>query len=148
MTGSQLKVLSPCDKPYCSSPSHTNYIVWSHLFLKKKLQQVTIATFTTTFGRNHFSTFRPSFKDASEDEGQVENLSKVYSSAEEAVKDIPSGSTLMVGGFGLCGIPENLIAALKQRAGDCKDLTVVSNNAGVDDFGLGQLLRTKQVRPR
>ncbi|KAF8991690.1 Succinyl-CoA:3-ketoacid coenzyme A transferase 1, mitochondrial, partial [Haplosporangium bisporale] len=52
----------------------------------------------------------------------------------------------MVGGFGLCGIPENLIGALKQRANDCKDLTVVSNNAGVDDFGLGQLLRTKQIK--
>ncbi|KAF9984210.1 Succinyl-CoA:3-ketoacid coenzyme A transferase 1, mitochondrial [Mortierella antarctica] len=103
-------------------------------------KQVTIATFTTTFGRQ-FSTFRPVHK---ENSGEVENLSKVYASAEEAVKDIPSGSTLMVGGFGLCGIPENLIGALKQRASDCKDLTVVSNNAGVDDFGLGQLLRTKQ----
>lgn len=52
----------------------------------------------------------------------------------------------MVGGFGLCGIPENLIGALKGRSSDCKDLTVVSNNAGIDDFGLGQLLRTRQVR--
>lgn len=103
---------------------------------------MTIATFTTTFGRQ-FSTFRPLHKDNS---AEVENLSKVYASAEEAVKDIPSGSTLLVGGFGLCGIPENLIGALKQRASDCKSLTVVSNNAGVDDFGLGQLLRTKQVR--
>lgn len=101
---------------------------------------MTIATFTTTFGRQ-FSSFRPQYK-----QEELENLSKVYNSAEEAVKDIPSGSTLMVGGFGLCGIPENLIGALKNRAGDCKDLTVVSNNAGVDDFGLGQLLRTKQVR--
>ncbi|KAG0046092.1 Succinyl-CoA:3-ketoacid coenzyme A transferase 1, mitochondrial [Gryganskiella cystojenkinii] len=106
-------------------------------------KQFTIGTFTLT-GRK-FSTFRPNFKDA-DSTGEVENLSKVYNSAEEAVKDIPSGSTLMVGGFGLCGIPENLIAALKNRAGDCKDLTVVSNNAGVDDFGLGQLLRTKQIK--
>ncbi|KAG0214043.1 Succinyl-CoA:3-ketoacid coenzyme A transferase 1, mitochondrial [Mortierella sp. GBA30] len=105
-------------------------------------KQVTIAAFTTTFGRQ-FSTFRPLYKESS---SEVENLSKVYASAEEAVKDIPSGSTLMVGGFGLCGIPENLIAALKKRASDCKDLTVVSNNAGVDDFGLGQLLRTKQIK--
>jgi 3-oxoacid CoA-transferase len=52
---------------------------------------------------------------------------------------------LLVGGFGLCGIPENLIHALNQRGNDCKDLTVVSNNAGVDDFGLGLLLKTKQV---
>ncbi|KAF9195602.1 Succinyl-CoA:3-ketoacid coenzyme A transferase 1, mitochondrial [Haplosporangium sp. Z 11] len=106
-------------------------------------KNVTIAAFTTTLGRQ-FSTFRPQYKQA--DSGEVENLSKVYSSAEDAVKDIPSGSTLMVGGFGLCGIPENLIAALKKRASDCKDLTVVSNNAGVDDFGLGQLLRTKQIK--
>lgn len=102
---------------------------------------MTIATFTT-LGRQ-FSTYGRAYKQASDDD--VQNLSKVYASAEEAVKDIPSGSTLMVGGFGLCGIPENLIGALKQRANDCKDLTVVSNNAGVDDFGLGQLLRTKQV---
>ncbi|KAI8594451.1 hypothetical protein EDD21DRAFT_393610 [Dissophora ornata] len=108
-------------------------------------KQVTIATFTTTFGRQ-FSTFRPQFKEQAVDKEQVENLSKVYTSAEEAVKDIPSGATLMVGGFGLCGIPENLIGALKKRASDCKDLTVVSNNAGVDDFGLGMLLRTKQIK--
>ncbi|KAK3809256.1 MAG: succinyl-CoA:3-ketoacid-coenzyme A transferase 1 [Benniella sp.] len=105
-------------------------------------KQVTIAAFTT-YGR-HFSTYRPQFKQA--DGEEVHNLSKVFPSAEEAVKDIPSGSTLMVGGFGLCGIPENLIGALKKRSSDCKDLTVVSNNAGVDDFGLGQLLRTRQVK--
>ncbi|KAI1314491.1 Succinyl-CoA:3-ketoacid coenzyme A transferase 1, mitochondrial [Mortierella claussenii] len=106
-------------------------------------KKVTIATFTTTFGRQ-FSTFRPTLKEV--DSEQVESLSKVHHSAEEAVKDIPSGSTLMVGGFGLCGIPENLIAALKKRSSECKDLTVVSNNAGVDEFGLGQLLRTKQIK--
>lgn len=70
--------------------------------------------------------------------------SKVVDSADEAVADIPSGSTLLVGGFGLCGIPENLIAALKKKG--VKDLTCVSNNAGVDDFGLGQLLQTRQVK--
>ncbi|KAG0343587.1 Succinyl-CoA:3-ketoacid coenzyme A transferase 1, mitochondrial [Podila humilis] len=106
-------------------------------------KHVTIATFTT-IGRQ-FSSFRPTYKQSSEEQVQ-QNLSKVYASAEDAVKDIPSGSTLMVGGFGLCGIPENLIGALKLRASDCKDLTVVSNNAGVDDFGLGQLLRTKQIK--
>ncbi|KAG0239292.1 coenzyme A transferase family protein [Mortierella sp. GBAus27b] len=105
-------------------------------------KQVTIVAFTTTFGRN-FSTFRPLSKQA---DGETQNLSKIFPSAEEAVKDIPTGSTLMVGGFGLCGIPENLISALKKRSSDCKDLTVVSNNAGVDDFGLGQLLRTRQVK--
>ncbi|ORY88687.1 hypothetical protein BCR41DRAFT_382581 [Lobosporangium transversale] len=108
-------------------------------------KKVTITAFTTTIGRQ-FSIFRPVYKQAAADDELVENLSKVYPSAEEAVKDIPSGSTLMVGGFGLCGIPENLIAALKKRASDCKDLIVVSNNAGVDDFGLGQLLRTKQIK--
>lgn len=70
--------------------------------------------------------------------------SKVFPSADAAVADIKSGSKLLVGGFGLCGIPENLIAAVK-KAGPT-DLVCVSNNAGVDDFGLGQLLQTKQVK--
>lgn len=69
---------------------------------------------------------------------------KIYSSANEAVHDIADGSKLLVGGFGLCGIPENLIAAvLKQGA---KDLTVVSNNAGVDTFGLGLWLKEKRIK--
>lgn len=67
-----------------------------------------------------------------------------YGSAEEAVKDIKSGSKLLVGGFGLCGIPENLITALSKA--NVKDLVVVSNNAGVDGFGLGILLNTRQVK--
>eukprot|EP00386_Alphamonas_edax_P007797 GDKI01025883.1.p1 GENE.GDKI01025883.1~~GDKI01025883.1.p1 ORF type:complete len:512 (-),score=144.84 GDKI01025883.1:111-1646(-) len=70
--------------------------------------------------------------------------SKVVSSAEEAVRDIADGATLLVGGFGLCGIPENLIAAV--RAKGAKHLTAVSNNCGVDDFGLGVLLRTRQIK--
>uniref|UniRef100_A0A182NMF6 Succinyl-CoA:3-ketoacid-coenzyme A transferase n=1 Tax=Anopheles dirus TaxID=7168 RepID=A0A182NMF6_9DIPT len=70
--------------------------------------------------------------------------SKIYASADEAIADIPDGAKLLVGGFGLCGIPENLIAALvKQRK---KDLTVVSNNAGVDTFGLGLLLKEKLIK--
>lgn len=69
---------------------------------------------------------------------------KVWASAAEAVKDIPSNATVLVGGFGLCGIPENLITALRDTGS--KNLTVVSNNAGVDDFGLGMLLRTRQVK--
>merc|ERR1712168_159460 len=60
---------------------------------------------------------------------------KFYPDPIEATKDIPDGSKLLVGGFGLCGIPENLISALIQNG--TKDLTVVSNNAGVDNFGLG-----------
>jgi len=71
-------------------------------------------------------------------------IDKVVASAEEAVKDIPDGATLVVGGFGLCGIPENLINALVTRG--VKGLTCVSNNAGVDDWGLGLLLQTKQIR--
>eukprot|EP01059_Diplonema_ambulator_P002249 TRINITY_DN118_c0_g1_i2.p1 TRINITY_DN118_c0_g1~~TRINITY_DN118_c0_g1_i2.p1 ORF type:complete len:518 (+),score=200.63 TRINITY_DN118_c0_g1_i2:114-1667(+) len=69
---------------------------------------------------------------------------KVYSTVEEAVADIPSGATLLVGGFGLCGIPNATIQALQKQG--AKDLTVVSNNAGVDDWGLGLLLQTRQVK--
>lgn len=71
-------------------------------------------------------------------------MNKVLESADEAVSPITDGATIMVGGFGLCGIPENLIAALHRRG--TKDLTLISNNAGVDDFGLGILLRSRQVR--
>jgi len=69
---------------------------------------------------------------------------KVWNSFEEAVADIKDGDTLAVGGFGLCGIPEKSIAALVQRG--TKDLTVVSNNCGVDDWGLGLLLANKQIK--
>jgi 3-oxoacid CoA-transferase subunit A len=71
-------------------------------------------------------------------------IDKVVASAEEAIADVPDGATLVVGGFGLCGVPENLIRALGQRG--VKDLTVVSNNCGVDDWGLGLLLRARQIR--
>jgi len=71
-------------------------------------------------------------------------MNKVVKNADEAVHDIQDGATIMVGGFGLCGIPENLIAALKRKG--VKDLTMMSNNAGVDDFGLGLLLQTRQIR--
>merc|ERR1712063_82073 len=71
--------------------------------------------------------------------------SKIFSSADKAVADVQAGNTLLVGGFGLCGIPENLIDALQKRP-EVNNLTVVSNNCGVDDFGLGLLLRTKQIR--
>ncbi|MEO6691714.1 MAG: CoA transferase subunit A [Saprospiraceae bacterium] len=69
---------------------------------------------------------------------------KVISGAEEAIKDIQSGMTLMLGGFGLCGIPENCISAL--AASGINSLVCISNNAGVDDFGLGLLLKNKQIR--
>jgi len=59
---------------------------------------------------------------------------------------LQSGNTLLVGGFGLCGIPENLITALTERAGEINELTCVSNNAGVDDFGLGLLLQSRQIK--
>ncbi|HRI66518.1 MAG TPA: CoA transferase subunit A [Polyangium sp.] len=71
-------------------------------------------------------------------------MNKVYQSALEACRDIADGATILAGGFGLCGIPENCIAALRQLG--TKDLVVVSNNCGVDDFGLGILLRNKQIR--
>jgi len=71
-------------------------------------------------------------------------MNKVLASAEEAVSRIPDGATILMGGFGLCGIPENLIRAL--HAQGSKDLTIISNNAGVDDFGIGVLLKSRQVR--
>lgn len=69
---------------------------------------------------------------------------KVMTSAQEAVRDVQDGATLVVGGFGLCGIPEAAIAALRDRG--VRDLTAVSNNCGVDDFGLGLLLANRQIR--
>jgi 3-oxoacid CoA-transferase subunit A len=71
-------------------------------------------------------------------------VNKVLASAAAAVERIPDGATIMMGGFGLCGIPETLIDALRVRG--TMGLTVISNNAGVDDFGVGALLRTRQVR--
>jgi 3-oxoacid CoA-transferase subunit A len=71
-------------------------------------------------------------------------MNKVYESAIEAVRDVPDGATVLAGGFGLCGIPENAIAALRELGP--KGLTVISNNCGVDDFGLGILLRNRQIR--
>lgn len=71
-------------------------------------------------------------------------INKVVSGAEEACRDIHDGMTLMLGGFGLCGIPENCIAQLVRMK--VKDLTCISNNAGVDDFGLGLLLHGRQIR--
>ena len=71
-------------------------------------------------------------------------MNKVVANADEAVQDIRDGSVLMLGGFGLCGIPENCINALAKKK--VKDLTCISNNAGVDDFGLGLLLKTRQIR--
>lgn len=71
-------------------------------------------------------------------------INKVVPSADEAVADIRDGALLVLGGFGLCGIPENLIAALVRKG--VKNLTCVSNNAGVDDFGLGLLLKNRQIK--
>src|SRR4051812_21322263 len=71
-------------------------------------------------------------------------MKKVFNSADEAIRDIPDGATIMVGGFGLCGIPENLIAALVRKG--VKGLTTISNNVGVDDFGLGKCLYAGQIK--
>jgi 3-oxoacid CoA-transferase subunit A len=71
-------------------------------------------------------------------------MNKVVKNAEEAIKDIQDNAVLMLGGFGLCGIPENCIAALVKKG--VKGLTCISNNAGVDDFGIGLMLKTRQVK--
>lgn len=71
-------------------------------------------------------------------------INKVVQNAEEAIQGVESGMTLMLGGFGLCGIPENCITALTNKS--IKDLTCISNNAGVDDFGLGLLLKKHQIK--
>jgi 3-oxoacid CoA-transferase subunit A len=71
-------------------------------------------------------------------------MNKVVGSADEAVRDVFDGATIMVGGFGLCGIPENLIRALVKK--NAKDLTTISNNVGVDGFGMGLLLSNGQIR--
>ena len=72
------------------------------------------------------------------------SMNKVFASADEAIADINDGATIMVGGFGLCGIPENLIRALVKKG--AKNLTTISNNVGVDDFGLGLMLYAGQIR--
>ena len=71
-------------------------------------------------------------------------MNKVVANADEAIKDINHGAVIMLGGFGLCGIPENCITALVKKGS--KELTCISNNAGVDDFGIGLMLQTKQVK--
>lgn len=71
-------------------------------------------------------------------------MNKVFKNAEEAIHDIQDGMVLMLGGFGLCGIPENCIAALVKKG--VKNLTCISNNAGVDDFGIGLMLKQRQVK--
>lgn len=71
-------------------------------------------------------------------------MDKVLPSAENAVARIPDGASIMMGGFGLCGIPENLIKALHARG--TRNLTLISNNAGVDEFGAGMLLKSRQIR--
>ena len=71
-------------------------------------------------------------------------MNKVFAGADDALYDIQDGATIMVGGFGLCGIPENSIKALAKKG--VRELTCISNNAGIDDFGLGILLKTRQVK--
>jgi 3-oxoacid CoA-transferase subunit A len=71
-------------------------------------------------------------------------MNKVVRNADDAIRDIESGAVIMLGGFGLCGIPENCITALVKKGSN--NLTCISNNAGVDDFGLGLLLNTRQIK--
>jgi 3-oxoacid CoA-transferase subunit A len=75
---------------------------------------------------------------------EAEIMNKVVANAEEAIRDVRDGAVIMFGGFGLSGIPENLIAALARKG--VKNLTTISNNVGIDDFGLGILIRNGQVR--
>ena len=74
------------------------------------------------------------------------SFSKVFKSSKEAVADIKSGSKILTGGFGICGIPENLLLALADRKDEVKDLEIVSNNGGVADYGNGLLLKNKMVK--
>jgi 3-oxoacid CoA-transferase subunit A len=71
-------------------------------------------------------------------------MNKVFKNAADALHDLKDGATIMLGGFGLCGIPENCIQALREKG--AKNLTCISNNAGVDDFGLGLLLQSRQIK--
>ncbi len=71
-------------------------------------------------------------------------MDKRIASADQAIANLQDGMTILMGGFGLCGIPENLIAALRRKG--TRELTIVSNNAGVDDFGIGLLLQNRQVK--
>jgi 3-oxoacid CoA-transferase subunit A len=71
-------------------------------------------------------------------------MNKVVASADEAIRDMQDGAVLMVGGFGLCGVPEDLIEAVLRKG--VKELTTISNNAGVDEFGLGKLLKSRQIK--
>ena len=71
-------------------------------------------------------------------------MDKRIASADAAIANLKDGMTILMGGFGLCGIPENLIAAVRRKG--TKNLTIVSNNAGVDDFGIGLLLQQRQVK--
>src|SRR6478609_6826433 len=75
---------------------------------------------------------------------KIRNMNKTVANADEAIKDISDNAVLMLGGFGLCGIPENSIAALVKKG--VKGLTCISNNAGVDNFGIGLMLQNKQVK--
>jgi 3-oxoacid CoA-transferase subunit A len=75
---------------------------------------------------------------------QILPMNKVFTNADEAISDIQDGTVIMLGGFGLCGIPENCILALVKKR--IKHLTCISNNAGIDDFGLGLLLKTRQIK--
>ncbi|KAK6363165.1 hypothetical protein TWF730_000610 [Orbilia blumenaviensis] len=97
----------------------------SRSLLKRNILYSSLRTFSTT------QSFR--------------KIDKVCASAEEAIKDVKSGSTILVGGFGLCGVPDSLINELEKRP-DIKDITAVSNNAGTDGKGLGKLLASGQIR--
>src|SRR5204863_1469866 len=90
------------------------------------------------------SSIIPRPRSASTPSAIIANMNKVVRDAAEAVRDVPDGASIMISGFGLCGIPESLIAALRDKGS--RGLTVISNNAGTNDFGITFLLQNKQVR--
>lgn len=105
----------------------------------------------TTFDTKRFNKIIKNYKSIHLDGSPTQvaerpHFVEIFYSADEAVKDIAAKSTLLVGGFGVCGIPEDLINAVAKRSADVKELTVVSNNAGLDNIGLGILLNKKQVK--
>lgn len=105
------------------------------LHVKMLLTRTHSISFAWSRGRCFATVHRPSTSVAG----------KVYLSAQEAVADVQSGSTVLSGGFGLCGTPDTLIGALAERVGEVNDLIAVSNNAGAGDHGLARLLRTGQI---
>jgi 3-oxoacid CoA-transferase subunit A len=124
---------SPCQAPGGGHPAHAH--------------RISTGDIIAPWGRRRLSAYDVIERSVEGDDNVHyvvrSDVHKLVSSAIDAVRDIPDGATILVGGFGLCGIPENCIGALRELG--TKGLVVVSNNCGVDDFGLGVLLRNRQI---